>query len=99
MPSQAIAQNLAFINWTVLTGLALGSFGIVVLGSARARARPAASYRSPRSVPPGFGVLAWLSDAALPRPSSTRPVVSDPAWNAPRQVAMALFIVGRGRRT
>ena len=26
MPAQTIGQNLAFINWTVLTGLALGSF-------------------------------------------------------------------------
>ena len=31
MASTSIAQNLAFVNWTVLTGLALGSYGAVVL--------------------------------------------------------------------
>ena len=32
MPAQRIAENLAFINWTVLTGLAVGAFAAVVLG-------------------------------------------------------------------
>ena len=31
MPAEQIATNLALINWTVLTGLAVGSFAVVVL--------------------------------------------------------------------
>jgi hypothetical protein len=30
-----IASNLALINWTVLAGLAVGSFGVVLLARAR----------------------------------------------------------------
>jgi hypothetical protein len=35
-----IAQNLAFVNWMVLTGLAFGSFGAVVLLRRRTTATP-----------------------------------------------------------
>ena len=35
MPAERIAENLAFINWTVLTSLAIGSFGAVVLARLR----------------------------------------------------------------
>jgi len=35
-----IAQNLAFVNWTVLTGLAFGSFAAVVLLRRRTTATP-----------------------------------------------------------
>ena len=31
MPAEQIATNLALINWTLLTGLAVGSFAVVVL--------------------------------------------------------------------
>ena len=40
VPATQIAQNLAFINWTVLTGLALGSFAAVVLLRRRTSATP-----------------------------------------------------------
>ena len=40
VPATQIAQNLAFINWTVLTGLALGSFAAVVLLRRRTTATP-----------------------------------------------------------
>src|SRR6478672_11689214 len=35
VPAERIAENLAFINWTVLTGLAIGSFVAVVLARLR----------------------------------------------------------------
>jgi len=35
VPAERIAENLAFINWTVLTGLAFGSFAAVVLARLR----------------------------------------------------------------
>ena len=40
VPATQIAQNLAFINWTVLTGLALGTFAAVVLLRRRTSATP-----------------------------------------------------------
>ena len=40
VPATQIAQNLAFINWTVLTGLALGSYAAVVLLRRRTTATP-----------------------------------------------------------
>ena len=38
----------------------------------------------------GFGILAWLSDGALPA-SPGAPVVADPAWDAPRRAALVGF--------
>jgi hypothetical protein len=48
----------------------------------------------------GFGVLAWLSDGALPAAGASEilgtsgsPVVTDPAWDAPRRLALGAFTV------
>ena len=40
MLAQQIASNLAFINWTVLTGLALGAYGVALLTRWRTAATP-----------------------------------------------------------
>ncbi len=40
VPATQIGQNLAFVNWTVLTGLALGSFAAVVMLRRRTSATP-----------------------------------------------------------
>jgi hypothetical protein len=85
-----IAQNLAFINWTVLTGLALGSYGAVVLLRRRTAAtRGYLGFTTACAI--GFGVLAWASDGALPRSLGSSPVTVDPAWDAPRAAALAVF--------
>jgi hypothetical protein len=90
VPSQAIAQNLAFINWSLLTALALGCFAVVVLGRLRTGAtRGFLGFTAFCAA--GFGALAWLSDTALPTAVLDSPVVVDPAWQAPRQAALALF--------
>jgi hypothetical protein len=86
-----IAQNLAFINWTVLTGLALGSYAGVVL--LRRTSVTAGYLRFTAICALGFGVLAWLSDGALPASLGGSPVVVDPAWDAPRRAALLLFCV------
>ena len=92
VPATQIAQNLAFINWTVLTGLALGSFGAVVL--LRRRTSATSGFLGFTSVCAlGFGILAWLSDGALPTTLGSSPVVIDPAWDAPRRAALGLFCV------
>ena len=92
VPATQIAQNLAFINWTVLTGLALGSYAAVVLLRLRTTATPG-YLRFTTLCALGFGVLAVISDGALPSTLGDSPVVVDPAWDGPRHVALLLFCV------
>ena len=92
MPASQIAQNLAFINWTVLTGLALGSYAAVFLLRRRTQAtRGYLGFTTACAI--GFGLLAWLSDGALPLTMGESPVVLDPAWDGPRRAALAGFCV------
>jgi hypothetical protein len=85
-----IALNLAFINWTVLTGLALGSYASVIL--LRRRGFATSGYLGfTTACAIGFGLLAWISDGALPDTLGTSPVVLDPAWDAPRRAALVAF--------
>src|SRR5262245_27547248 len=68
VPAQRIAENLAFINWTVLAGLAIGSFAAVVLARLRTDAtRGFLTFTAAASFV--IGVLALLSDQALPSAS------------------------------
>ncbi|MFL5776360.1 MAG: hypothetical protein ACJ76W_08805 [Chloroflexota bacterium] len=92
MPATQIAQNLAFINWTVLTGLGLGSYAAVVLLRRRTTATRG-FLRFTTFCALAFGLLAWLSDGALPTSLGTSPVVIDPVWDAPRRFALGAFCV------
>jgi hypothetical protein len=92
VPATQIAQNLAFINWTVLTGLALGSYAAVVLLRQRTGAtRGYLAFTTLCAI--GFGVLAWASDGALPASLGDSPVVVDGSWDGPRRLALAAFCV------
>jgi hypothetical protein len=92
VPATQIAQNLAFINWTVVTGLALGSYAAVVLLRRRTAAtRGYLGFTTVCAI--GFGILAWASDRALPGSLGESPVIVDPAWDSPRGVALALFCI------
>lgn len=89
MPAEQIASNLALINWTVLSALAIGSFLVVV--AARLRTEATKGFLSFTAFcAAGFGFLAWLSDGALPLVTSG-PVTTDPAFDAPRRAALAVF--------
>jgi hypothetical protein len=89
VPATRIAQDPAFINWTVLTGLALGSYAAVILLRRRSDAtRGYLGFTTACAI--GFGILAWLSDGALPA-SPGAPIVADPAWDAPRRAALVAF--------
>ena len=55
--------------------------------------RPAATSASRRCRAIAFGVLAWLSDDALPASLGASPVVPDPAFDAPRRAALAAFVL------
>jgi hypothetical protein len=92
VPATQIAQNLAFINWTVLTGLALGSYAACVLLRLRTTATPG-YLRFTTACALGFGVLAVISDGALPDTLGTSPVIVDPTWDEPRHLALLLFCV------
>ena len=92
VPAERIAENLAFINWTVLTGLAFGSFAAVVLARLRTDAtRGFVSFTAACAV--AIGVLAFLSDQALPSGVAGTPIPIDPAFDLPRRTALGLFCV------
>ena len=92
MPATQIAHNLAFINWTVLTGLALGSYAAVIVLRRRSAATSGfLGFTTTCAI--AFGVLAWLSDGALPTTLGDSPVTVDPAWDAPRHAALLAFVV------
>jgi hypothetical protein len=92
VPATQIAQNLAFINWTVLTGLALGSYAACVLLRLRTTATPG-YLRFTTLCALGFGILAVISDGALPDTLGDSPVVVDPTWDGPRFLALLRFCV------
>ena len=90
MPAERIAESLAFINWTVLTGLAIGSFGAVVLGRLRTDAtRGYLAFTGMVAVL--LGLLAITSDGALPGAAAGSPVAIDGSWDEARRAAMAVF--------
>jgi hypothetical protein len=86
-----IAENLAYINWTVLAGLALGTYAaVVLLGRRTSATRGYLGFVTACAI--GFGLLAWLSDGALPGTLGASPVVPDPAFDVPRRAALAAFV-------
>src|SRR5207249_2256776 len=90
VPAERIAENLAFINWTVLTALAFGSFAAVVLARLRTDAtRGFVSFTAACAV--AIGILAFLSDQALPAAVAGTPLHIDPAFDLPRRPALAAF--------
>jgi hypothetical protein len=90
--SQQIAENLAFINWTVLTALAIGSFAAVVLAAQRTEAtRGFLAFTAACSTL--LAVLAFFSDRALPATLGGSPIVTDPTFDTPRRIALGAFIV------
>jgi hypothetical protein len=106
VPAERIAESLAFINWTVLTALGVGSFVAVVAGRFRTEATRGYLGFTAFSAA-AFGLLAFLTDGGLPVLSSDLAVRLDPAWDTPRRVALAALpalaaiygiAVWRGRR-
>jgi hypothetical protein len=91
VPAEQIATNLALINWTLLTGLAMGSFAVVVL--ARLATPATKGYLAFTALcAAGFGLLAYLSDTGLPVMGSASPVPVDPAFDEPRRLALVVFV-------
>jgi hypothetical protein len=92
VPAERIAENLAFINWTVLTSLAFGSFAAVVLARLRTDAtRGFLSFTAACAV--AIGILAFLSDQALPSAIAGTTIRIDPAFDLPRRTALGVFCI------
>jgi hypothetical protein len=92
VPAERIAQNLAFINWTVLTALAVGAFAAVIIARTRTSAtRGFLAFTTGCAVV--FGLLALGSDTALPAALIDSPIATDPAWADPRRLALVIFCV------
>ena len=90
MPAERIAENLAYINWTVLAGLAIGSLGAVVLG--RLRTDATRGYLGFTAFCSGLlAILAVLSDDTLPRGGGV--LVGDIGWDDIRRTALVALVV------
>jgi hypothetical protein len=106
MPGDAIGESLAYINWTVLAAVAVGSFGAVVLLRLRTEAtRGFLAFTSLCAA--AFAGLAYVADTALPGPGATLAFTTSPSLDMPRRgalvalgvIALAYAIaVGRGGR-
>jgi hypothetical protein len=91
VPAERIAESLAFINWTVLTGLAIGSFGAVAIG--RLRTEATRGYLAFTGIVAFLlGLLAAASDGGLPTTTAAgSPVTVDAAWDPARRTALLVF--------
>ena len=92
MAGLAIGESLAYINWTVLSALAVGSFAAVVLLRLRTDAtRGFLGFTAFCSAV--LAALAFLADTALPTPSSALAIVASPGLDVPRRIALAALVV------
>jgi len=95
VPAERIGESLAFINWTVLTALGVGSFAAVVAGRLRTEATKGYLGFTAFSAA-AFALLAWLADGGLPVPSGDAGLALqvDPAWDGIRRASLlALAII------
>jgi hypothetical protein len=104
VPAERIAESLAFINWTVLSALGVGSFVAVVAGRLRTEAtRGYLTFMALSAA--AFAALATASEAGLPQLAGN-PAANVVAWDSARRLglpALALvavvyaFALRRGR--
>jgi hypothetical protein len=87
VPAERIAESLAFINWTVLTALGVGSFAAVVAGRFRTEATRGYLGFTAFSAA-AFALLAALADTGMPGASPDLAVRADAAWELPRRLAL-----------
>jgi hypothetical protein len=92
VPTEQIARSLAFVNWTVLTGLAAGSFLAAEVARRRTEATPG-FVRFTAFAAGVFAILAAISDTALPVPGPDAPIAAAPAFAGPRQGALVALAV------
>ncbi|HEX2626429.1 MAG TPA: hypothetical protein VHL56_05950 [Candidatus Limnocylindrales bacterium] len=92
MPAERIGESLAFINWTVLTALGVGSFAAVVAG--RLRTEATKGYLGFTAISAAvFAFLAWTADTGLPALSPDLALRADPTWDGARRLALIALAV------
>jgi len=90
MPVETVARSLSFINWVVVSSLAVGSLAAILLLTHRSE-----STRGYRGftvfAAGGWAFLAWLADGALPIPSADAPIhAGSPEVDALRRLLLIL---------
>lgn len=92
MPSQTIVQGLAYINWTVLGSLALGSFALVALCGELTDATR--GYLRFTAFCSGLlGLVTLAADLGLPEPAGLA-IAAATDVDLYRRIALAAFVVG-----
>jgi hypothetical protein len=87
VPAERIAESLAFINWTVLTALAVGTLAAVIAGRFRTEAtRGYVAFTAFSAA--AFAILAALADTGLPAASAALAIRPDAAWDGIRRIAL-----------
>jgi hypothetical protein len=92
VPTEQIARSLAFVDWTVLTGLAVGTFLAVVVARFRTEAtRGFLGFTACCAA--GFAILAALADTGLPVPGADAPIVATPELDGFRRALLVSFAI------
>jgi hypothetical protein len=92
VPSRTIVEGLAYVNWTVLAGLAIGCFAAVA--ALRATTDATHGYLAFTAfLATAIGVLAVLADGTFPRPTPALAVPIDPALDPVRRSLLLAFVV------
>lgn len=92
MPTRSIVEGLAYINWTVLAGLAVGCFAAVV--TLRLTTTATRGFLAFSAVVAALlGGVALLADGSFPQPAPDLPVSLDAALDGVRRALLAAFVV------
>lgn len=92
MPAGTIVEALAYVNWTILAGLAVGCFAAVAalrwLSDATRGYLGFSAFLAALA-----GGIAWLADGSFPATPPVLPVPLDPALDGLRRALLAAFVV------
>jgi hypothetical protein len=92
VPTRSIVEGLAYINWTVLAGLAIGCFAAVVM--LRLTSTATRGFLAFSAVVAAFlGGVALLADGSFSQPAPDLPVSLDATLDGVRRALLAAFIV------
>jgi hypothetical protein len=92
VPTRSIVEGLAYINWTVLAGLAIGCFAAVV--TLRLTTTATRGFLAFSAVVAALlGGVALLADGSFPQPAPALPVSLDAALDGVRRALLAAFVV------
>ena len=92
MPTRSIVEGLAYINWTILAGLAVGCFAaVVMLRLATDASRGFLGFSA--VIAALLGGLALVADGAFPETPPSIAVPLDPALDVVRRAFLGGFVV------